>query len=321
MKKLLKIGGIILGVIVLLVLALVAFIQFSPLPTFETNAPEINVQPDSAKLAEGEKIVKTLCASCHMSDDGKLGGNHMVDAGSFGEIHSANLTNHPELGALSQYSDGEMAYLIRTGIKRDGSYAPPWMVKLSALSDYDMEAILTYLRSDAEELQASNNPTKPSKFNFLANALIKMGAFKPLPYPDKPIASPPKSDKVAYGKYLALSKYDCYACHSAEFATCDFQNPEKSVGFLGGGNPIPDKEGNIILSANLTMDEATGLGNWTEEQFIKAVKTGIRPGKIANRYPMMPYTRLEDEELSAIWAYLQTVPKIENQKDFTASID
>lgn len=317
MKRFLKIAGIVLGVIVLALLAVVAYIQFAPLPTYESKSPEITVAADSLQLAEGEKIVNTLCANCHMSEDGKLGGKHMADAGAFGEVYSPNITKHPEHGRLEQYTDGELAYLLRTGIKKDGGYAPPWMVKLPTLSDYDMEAIIAFLRSDAPILAPSDNPTKETTYSFLSNALIKLGAFGPLPYPDGPIPRPDKSDKVAYGKYLTLSKYDCFACHSADFATCDYLDPEKSKGFMGGGNPIPNKEGKIILSANLTMDEETGLGKWTEGQFITAVRSGIRPNKIANRYPMLPFTRLTDEELSAMWAYLQTVPKIHNPNDFT----
>lgn len=317
MKKFLKPIGAIFGILLVIALIFVAYIQFSPLPTFDNNAPTLSVQSDSVKLAEGEKIVKTLCTSCHMSEDGKLGGKEMVDASAFGEIHSSNITNHPKYGALPKYSDGELAYLIRTGIKKDGTYAPPWMVKLPMLSDYDMEAVLSYLRSDAPELQGAPKENVPSKLNFLSKVLIKTGAFSPLPYPKQKIESPPKNDKVAYGKYLALYKYDCYACHSADFATCDFQTPEKSVGFLGGGNPIPDLSGNIIRSSNLTMDEETGLGKWTESDFIRAVKTGFRPDKIANRYPMLAFTLLEDAEVAAIWAYLQTVPVIHNPNDFT----
>ena len=321
MKRFLKILGILLGIIILILIVLACYIQFSSLPTYEVNAKTLNITPDSIKLAEGEKIVKTLCSQCHMSEDGKLGGREMGDASAFGKIYTTNITYHPEHGALSKYSDGELDYLIRTGIKRDGSYAPPWMVKLPKLSDYDMEAIITYLRSDAEELQASDKPNIKTELNFLSKMLLKMGAFKPLPYPDGPIAQTDQNDKEAYGKYLTLFKYDCYACHSASFATCDYGDPEKSKGFLGGGNPIPDLDGVKILSANLTMDKETGIGKWTEEQFIKAVKYGLRPDKISNRYPMLPYTRLTDEEVSAIWAYLQTVPVIENPNDFTEEVE
>ena len=69
------------------------------------------------------------------------------------------------------------------------------------------------------------------------------------------------------------------------------------------------------------MDKETGLGNYTEAEFIRAVKSGIRPNKIANRFPMQPYTLLEDEEVAAIWAYLQTVPQINNPNDFSEDYD
>ena len=321
MSKFLKILAIVLGIVVVFLLLFATYIQFSPLPKYDNNAPPLKVSADSLKLEEGEKLAKTLCAMCHLSDDGKLGGKHMTDASQFGEIHSTNITHHPEHGRLDQYSDGELAYLIRTGIKKDGSYAPPWMVKLPQLSDYDMESLISFLRTDHSLLQSSDKPNKETQLNFLSKMLIKMGVFSPLSYPEGPITSPSPSDKVAYGKYLTLFKYDCYACHSADFAKCDFQNPEKSVGFLGGGNPIPDLTGKPILSSNLTMDKKTGLGNWTEEEFIRAVKIGLRTDKISNRYPMMPFTLLKDEEVSAIWAYLQTVPIIHNPNDFTPDED
>ena len=78
---------------------------------------------------------------------------------------------------------------------------------------------------------------------------------------------------------------------------------------------MPDLEGIGIPTRNLTPDKATGLGNWTEDQFIKAVKYGQRDGKAALRYPMEPFTAMTDEEASAIWAYLQTVPPIVHDVD------
>ena len=72
-------------------------------------------------------------------------------------------------------------------------------------------------------------------------------------------------------------------------------------------------EGMKFPSRNLTPDETTGIGKWTEEQFIKAVKFGLRDGKPALRYPMLPYSQLTDSEAKAIFTYLKTVPKITHQ--------
>lgn len=72
-------------------------------------------------------------------------------------------------------------------------------------------------------------------------------------------------------------------------------------------------EGKKIESRNITMDEETGIGSWTEEQFVKAVKTGVVPSGPALRNPMQPYSALTDAEVKAIYAYLKTIPKIKNK--------
>ncbi len=87
---------------------------------------------------------------------------------------------------------------------------------------------------------------------------------------------------------------------------------------MSGGNPsIKTPEGHSIVSLNITPDKETGIGNWTEEQFVKAVRFGIVDGQDALREPMMPYSQLTDHEAAAIYAYLQTVPAISNKVERT----
>ncbi len=120
--------------------------------------------------------------------------------------------------------------------------------------------------------------------------------------------------RMAFGKYIAHGMVNCYDCHSADFKTNDPLEPTKSAGYMGGGNKLLNLEGEVIHAPNITMDKESGLGNWTEEEFIKAVKYGQRPnGGEAIQYPMLKLTQLTDEEVSAIWAYLKTVPEISNE--------
>jgi mono/diheme cytochrome c family protein len=140
-------------------------------------------------------------------------------------------------------------------------------------------------------------------------------AFKPLPFPEKKVERPDVKDQLAYGKYVAHGLGDCFACHSADFKTMNVMEPEKSVGYLGGGNPTLDSDGKVVASANLTMDPETGIGKWTEEQFVKTLKTGIRPDGRPLRYPMMAMPELSDDEVKATFAYLKTVPVIKNNVD------
>lgn len=310
MKKILKITGIVLGTLVLIMLVAAAYINFAKVPSYEVNAPNLNVNLDSASIAEGRRIATMVCNQCHMNE-GKLEGKLMEGEESpFGIIWAPNITQHKENG-IGKYTDGELAYLFRTGIKRDGEYAPPWMPKLPHLSDEDMNDLIAYLRSDMPEVQASDKVQPKSQPSFLVKFLLRV-AFKPLPYDGEPIYAPSTTDKIAYGKYLATAKVDCYGCHSLDFKTQNLMEPEKTPGFFGGGNPFGDKDGGVIYSSNLTPDKATGIGNWTEENFVKIMKFGQKPDGTVIRPPMTPFPLLTDEELSAIWAYLQSVPAIEN---------
>ena len=314
MKKVFKVLGILIGLIVLLVAGGAAYIHVDGIPTYEPHPPELKVTADSAMLVEGKRLATLVCQQCHLAPSGLMEGMLMADLPPmFGKAWAANITKDTKYGT-GRYSDGELAYLIRTGVKRDGEYAPPWMPKFPHLSDYDLHSIIAYLRSDAPELAAVSKQQPKSQPSFFAKFLSHV-AFKPLPYPTAPIVAPPITDKVAYGKYLSTAKVECFSCHSPSFETTNVMEPEKTPGYFSGGNAMTDKEGNTIHTRNLTPDKATGIGNYTEEQFIKAVKYGQRDGKPALRYPMAPYTALTDEEAAAIFAYLQTIPAIVQDVD------
>ncbi len=71
----------------------------------------------------------------------------------------------------------------------------------------------------------------------------------------------------------------------------------------------------VSFTANLTPDENTGLGIWTQEMFIAAMRTGRHMGQSRPILPPMPwfnYGKMTDEDLAAIFAYLRTIPPIVN---------
>jgi mono/diheme cytochrome c family protein len=310
MKKMLKIIGIVLGSLVLVLLIAATYINFSEPPTYEVNASDLIVKSDSTSVAEGRRMAQMTCFQCHRNGD-KLEGTLMEDEESpFGQVWASNITQHKENG-IGKYTDGELEYMLRTGIKRNGTYAPPWMPKFPHLSDQDMNNIVAYLRSDMPEVQASDKVQPKSEYSFLTKVLLRV-AFKPLPYDGTAVVAPPISDKVAYGKYLVTAKVDCYGCHSTDFKTQNSMEPEKTPGFFGGGNAFADENGNILHSANLTFDKETGIGNWSEEDFFKTLKSAQKPDGTFIRPPMTPFPLLRDEELSAIYAYLQSIPTIHN---------
>lgn len=74
----------------------------------------------------------------------------------------------------------------------------------------------------------------------------------------------------------------------------------------------------VSFTMNLTPDKETGLGEWTEEAFIQALRTGKHQGQPNGRdiLPPMPwfnYREMSDHDLKAVWAYLRSIPPIKNQ--------
>ena len=72
----------------------------------------------------------------------------------------------------------------------------------------------------------------------------------------------------------------------------------------------------VSFTANLTPDDETGLGTWTEQQFIDALRTGRHQGRGREILPPMPVMwigKKTDEDLRAIYAYLRTIPAIKNR--------
>lgn len=303
-----KIVGVFLSGAVVALGAAAAFIGLRGTPHYPTQPVAVRVQPTPELLARGRKLGTLLCAECHLDPTtGRLTGQDMKIDGQFGRIFSLNITQHPTAG-IGGWTDGELAFLLRTGIAKDGRYTPPWMPKLPHLADEDLHAILAWLRSDDPRLAAHEKPSVPPQPNFFAKFLMTV-AFAPYPYPTAPISPPDPKDPVALGRYLTFN-LDCWTCHSLDFATLDPLDPPRTEGFLGGGNAIPDAQGRPFYSTNLTPDEATGLGAWTETQFIRAMRQGVRPDGSAIRFPMNSFPTLSEEELEAIWAYLRTVPKL-----------
>ncbi len=72
----------------------------------------------------------------------------------------------------------------------------------------------------------------------------------------------------------------------------------------------------VSFSANITPDKETGIGDWTEENFVQTIRTGRHMGKGRMVLPPMPvpaYSNMTDDDLKAIYAYLMTVPAISNK--------
>ena len=225
----------------------------------------------------------------------------------FGEFASANITSDRVHG-IGSLTDADIARVVRTGVTHDGRLASP-MPTFAHLSDRDLLAIVAFLRSDDPLVRAVDRPKIPARPALLGKAMAHL-VLRPKPYPAEAIAAPSATNRVAFGRYLALQRYDCYKCHSAGFLQVDDDRPERSAGFFGGGTALVSANGTPIWSANLTPDAETGIGTWTEADFVRALRRGFRRDHTLLRSPMSMYPGMTDEEAAAIFAYLRTLPAI-----------
>ena len=107
---------------------------------------------------------------------------------------------------------------------------------------------------------------------------------------------------VQQGEYVARAA-DCMSCHTAPGG-----RP------FAGGDELKTVFGSIY-GPNITPDRRTGIGTWTKADFTRAIRRGIRKdGSLL--YPAMPYvdyTKMSDEDLNALWAYLRSIPAVDHQ--------
>ena len=277
---------------------------------FKTEKINYQVSVTDHQLKEGRKLTISICGGCHYDPATlKLTGIEMHDLPKIaGKVYSRNITQDKEKG-IADYTDGELAYLIRTGIARDGKLMS--YMQRPNLSDSDLAAIIAFLHSNDPLVQPSKE--EPATTHYTAFGKFGINHFPgPLKYPTAIIPKPDKKDANAYGKYL-VDNLACYHCHSASFFSVDELEPEKSKRYMGGGNKLKDGTGKVILSANVTFDNATGIGSWNETDFNKALKEGLSKDGSQLHFLMPRYTELSHEEISAIYTYLSGVPKIKHK--------
>ena len=175
------------GALVVVIGGFLLYVQIDGIPHYFVEKVTFRADPTPERIERGRKLSNVLCATCHMDPSTRqLTGHHMGDAPEqFGVLYAPNITRHPTKG-IGGWTDSELAYLLRTGVRRDGRYTPPYMAKLPHLSDEDlasMHRLPPLGRPDGGRLgPQSARRNQPS---FLTKVLCHT-VFKKLPYPDKP---------------------------------------------------------------------------------------------------------------------------------------
>jgi len=250
--------------------------------------PEKNllIPDDEASLARGQHLVETVggCEDCHGY---KLGGDMEFDNPYLGTLAAPNLTSGRG-GIGRHYTAADWERSIRHGVGQDGrALVGVSAVTLHNLSDADVAAMIAYLQT----LPPRNQQWPQRKIGPLARPflLIFPGEVLPAAVIDHqaPHNAPVPGVTVEYGRYLV--SLACVECHKED---------------LGGGSE-PGEGMNITTGGN--------LGQWTEAEFIRTLRSGRTPDGQFLETTYMPQGRLRhltEDELRAIWLYIQSLPPV-----------
>jgi mono/diheme cytochrome c family protein len=285
-------AGGLFGLILVAAAAVYAASEVRLRRNYAFTGQKIAVASDRATLERGRHLATAIgkCVDCHGPD---LAGKTFIDAPPLGVVQASNLTAGKG-GVLSRYGDAELERAIRGGVGSSG-HALKVMPsdEFQGFSDADVGAIIAYLRS----VPAVDNELPASTVGPIGRLLYLKGDLPLLPAEriDRAAArkTPPAGPTVEYGEYLSTVG-GCRGCHGP--------------GLSGG--PIPGVPPEWPAARNLTPDPVTGIGRWSEADFVRALRTGKRSDgtAISEVMPWKLAGQMTDEEMHATWLYLRSVP-------------
>ena len=280
--------------------------------TFDAPYPAIKATSEPAVVERGRYLVygPAACAYCHVLREQwrelaagsqlPLSGRHVFRL-PFGELYSSNLTSDVETG-LGRRTDGELARILRYGVRADGRAAVPLM-EYQNLSDQDLTAIISFLRT----LPPVRNDVPPHRFSTLGKVIFAF-AYRPQGPSEGPLPTSPVGVSTERGAYLANQVSVCVTCHTDRGGDGQLVGPK----FAGGQRmDVAADLSKVYVTPNLTPDPKTSvIGVWTEDAFVSR----FRAGELIAGTPMPwgAYRRMTDDDLRSVFRYLRTLSPVEH---------
>jgi hypothetical protein len=316
MRRRVRVAGLVLlAVIVIGVVAVVGMVGIRPfVGPRERALTDRQFEATPERLERGRYVANSvsLCLGCHSEINWNVPGFALMP-GTEGSgrnwaeegapwISAPNLTADPETGA-GRWTDDMLARAIREGVGHDGRALFPMMPyeQFRYMSDEDLASVIVYIRS----LPPVRKTLPPSEIPFPVNRLINS-----VPEPlTAPVPEPDRTDAVAYGDYLVRVGV-CRDCHTP----LDDQGQRIPGLEFAGGMTLTGPYGRVT-AANITQDPS-GIPYYTAELFLEMMRTGmVKARKIHDQMPWALYAKQTDDDLRAIFAYLQTIEPVRHRVD------
>lgn len=282
----------------------------------DAEGPDITASTDPEVIAQGRYLVHgpAHCSQCHSTGDrnhpeliptAPLSGGLAFEMGPIAARYARNLT--PDETGIANLTDAQLARAIRTGVMHDGEISIFMRLSIAELSDQDLTAVISYLRS----LEPIRNEVPPGEFFLLGKVLITY-AFPPILPRDKvgpAHVGAADEPTVERGRYLAEHVMACALCHTAMDPTTFAFVGEPFAGSLPDVSHGEDSDMEFV-APNLTSDPTGVLARLDEDAFVARLKSGR-----VFTSSVMPWENFQaatEDDLRSVYRYLQTVPPVAN---------
>ena len=220
------------------------------------------------------------------------GGPQVFDEPSF-TARGSNITPDKETG-IGSWSDADIKRALMEGRRPNGTQLAPIMpyAFYKVFTDRDLDAVVAYLRS----VPAVSNKVAPPVYKAALHADVPPGA-------EKPMTAKDMTDAVRRGFYLVTIGH-CMECHTPDV------NHRLDFTKLGKGGREFKGPWGVSVSRNITSHKTAGIGSWSDAEIKAAITKGGRKDGTKLRPPMGYdlYATMTDIDLSAMIAYLRTIP-------------
>jgi len=163
---------------------------------------------------------------------------------------------------------------------------------------------------DMRDLVAYLKTLRPILHHPLPDDQLPPGFVMPVPNPRQAIPEhEPPVGTIERGRYLS-KMFSCQECHSPRTAGGGYVQGQL---FQKGGLQMPLPDGHLLIAPNITPDRETGIGAWSDEELIRALRTGVtRHGRQLN--PVMPYLTayrdMTDQDAKDVVRFLRSVTPV-----------
>jgi alcohol dehydrogenase (quinone), cytochrome c subunit len=294
--------------IALLVTAVVLFARW-PTRTREIAA---RTHPEPGLVERGRYIALAAdCSACHTANRGAPFAGGLALASPLGAIYSTNITPDPETG-IGRYSLNDFDRAVRHGIGPGNVTLYPAMPypSYSHMTDADIVALYAYFTHQVQPVRSQGHLNGiPWPLSMRWPLAIWRKLFAPDPDSVAFDASRYHDPAVARGAYLVEGPGHCGSCHTPRAFTLQERALDDSKEIYLSGNAVV--EGWTAVS--LRGDPAEGLGGWSREDIVSTLRSSHNAAHAVVGSPMNDVVvnstqYLSDADLSAIAAYLKTLP-------------